>query len=159
MPKATKRNTTPSQKSYGDALLADISRNIALLNSAPSDDLVDPGFAFGEAISQLAAAMANIAPNSPAEALAQACLAWEDLEALNDASDLESYKARSAMRRLQLRIFFLAGWIENQHRIRRKDWNLDYFHSVENGYRRLFPHKDHSADIMRDLRAKEQAVA
>jgi hypothetical protein len=136
---ATKRSAPVPP--LGKMLLTQISRSVALLNSTP-DNRRDPSFAYSEAIDQFAKAMANACPESAHEALAHSCMMMGDLGELCDASeDMESYKARSAMRRIKLRIFWVSTWIERQHRIRREDYNLDYFHDIGTAYACLFPHQ------------------
>ncbi len=121
-------------------LLAMITGDIKQLNSSPPGSS-EACFAYGEAIQDLARAFSNMPATTPAEALAHVLISWSELEELEEVANLESYKARALLRRLRLRAFYLAGFIEYGLGVRREDHGLDYFATVSVAYHKLFPHE------------------
>lgn len=137
--KAPTQRSAPVQTSLAQMLLGQISNAIHLLNST-EDNSRDPGFAFSVEATELADAFSYVVPNSPEAALAHACMLYADIDNL-DGNENSEYKTRLLFHRIRLRTFWLAGWIEREHGIRREDHNLDYFHDIDIAYRNLVPHE------------------
>ena len=78
---------------------------------------------------RMGAAMAVVPPSTPEEALAAACLLWDDGEASSGGN-------ADAARRVQQRALGLAAWIEVSFGLDRTDYGLDWFcdHKLEQSH-------------------------